>query len=207
MIHGLLGKKVGMTQLFDEQGLLVPVTIIEAGPCVVTAVRTREKDGYAAVQLGFDEKRPRRTTRALQGHFKAAKTTPKRFVREVPADETAGIEIGQKVDLSVLDGCKKVFVTGVSKGKGFQGVVKRHGFTRGPETHGSKNVRPPGSIGSSTFPARVIKGKRLPGRMGGKRITVHGLRVVQVDKDRNLLVVRGAVPGRDSAYVIIRREK
>lgn len=207
MIRGLLGKKIGMTQVFDEKGNVLPVTVIQAGPCVVTAIRTPKREGYTAVQLGFEEKKTERTTQPELGHFQKASTTPKRFVREVEVDSAEEVELGQLVDLSIFDGCRKVSVIGITKGRGFQGVMKRHGFSRGPVSHGSKNIRKPGSIGQSAFPSRVIKGKKLPGRMGPHQVTVKGLEVVRIDKERNLLIVKGAVPGANNGYLVIKCER
>ena len=206
MIEGILGRKVGMTQRYAEDGSLFSVTVIQAGPCHVMQVKTTEKDGYEAVQLGFDDKKRKSAKKPEAGHARKAKVEPKRFVREVGFRDEPELTLGQEVTLDVLEGCPEVDVIGVSKGKGFQGVMKRHGFHGHPASHGSsKDHRRPGSIGASATPSRVLRGTRLPGRMGGERVTVRNLRVLTVDKDRGLLLVRGAVPGPPGGYVIIRR--
>ncbi len=205
----IIGKKVGMTQVFTEDGRRVPVTVIEAGPCPVTAVRSPERDGYAAVQLAFEEVAERKLTKAELGHLKKAGAGPHRRLVEF-RDEDLGAEEGPKVgDVATVEQFEpgqRVKVSGTAIGKGFQGTVKRHNFGRGPETHGSHNVRAPGSIGASAFPARVFKGLRMPGRMGGKRVTQRGLEVVRVDAERNLLLVRGAVPGPRNGTVEVRSD-
>ncbi len=205
----IIGKKVGMTQVFTEDGTRVPVTVIEAGPCPVTAVRSPERDGYAAVQLAFEEVAERKLTKAELGHLKKAGAGPHRRLVEF-RDEDLGAEEGPKVgDVATVEQFEpgqRVKVSGTAIGKGFQGTVKRHNFGRGPETHGSHNVRAPGSIGASAFPARVFKGLRMPGRMGGKRVTQRGLEVVRVDAERNLLLVRGAVPGPRNGTVEVRSD-
>ncbi|MGA9120794.1 MAG: 50S ribosomal protein L3 [Bacteroidota bacterium] len=206
---GLLGKKIGMTSIFDESGQVIPCTVIEAGPCFVTQVKTRDRDGYTAVQLGFDEKKERLVAKPLQGHFKKAATKPLRFVREFRADGGAEVQPGQefRVD-SVFAKGDTVAVVGTSKGRGFQGVVKRHHFGGGFRTHGqSDRERAPGSIGSSSYPSRVFKGMRMAGRMGGTRITVRNLKVVGVIADSNLLLVRGSVPGAINGFLEIHKLK
>ncbi len=222
MLKGIIGKKVGMTQVFTERGEVVPVTVIEAGPCVITQIRTEERDGYRAVQVGFGEVRPRRLTKAQRGHLgidvgktrkarkgsdvRPPKLPPLRHLREIRTRETEGLEIGQKVDVSIFEAGQLVDVIGTSKGKGFQGGVKRHGFRGGPKTHGqSDRLRAPGSIGSGTTPGRVLKGLRMAGHMGHDRVTVHNLHVVQVDPERNLLLVRGAVPGANGGLLLIQK--
>ena len=206
----ILGKKLGMTQVFREDGTVVPVTVIEAGPCKVTAVRDAERDGYAAVQLAFDEVSEEKLTGAELGHLKKAGAPAMRHLAEF-RDEDLGAEEGPKVgdDVTVtsFESGQKVKVSGVSIGKGFQGGIKRHNFSRGPVTHGSHNVRAPGSIGASAFPARVFKGMRMPGQMGNKRITQQGLEVAEVDAERNLLLVRGSVPGSKNALVEVRTDE
>lgn len=203
-MKGILGRKVGMTQVFDETGEVIPVTVIEAGPCFVTQVRTLERDGYTAVQLGFGETKRRRLTRPQLGHLKDLPLL--RHLREVRTSDIEGYEVGQKVDVGIFSAGDRVDVTGISKGKGFAGVMKRHGFSGGPATHGqSDRARAPGSIGATTTPGRVFKGKRMPGRMGNDRVTVQNLRVVQVDPERNLLLVRGAVPGAAKGLLLIRQ--
>ena len=205
MIGGILGKKIGMTQLFQKDGLLVPITVLQAGPCHVLQVKTMEKDGYSAVQLGFDDKKEKSASEPEIGHAKKAAATPKRFIREVSyADETPP-QPGQSFGVEVFAEIKKVDVIGLTKGKGFQGGMRRWGFHGGPGSHGSTRHRSPGSIGANTDPGRVWKGKHMAGHMGMARVTVQDLKVVKVDTQRNLLMVRGAVPGVDGGYVIIRR--
>ena len=211
-MKGIIGKKVGMTQVFDEQGEVVPVTVIEAGPCFVAQIKTVERDGYAAVQLGFEETKPKRLTRPQLQHLQKSDIPALRHLREfrMNDDEMAryGFEEGQKITVDIFEAGEYVDVTGTSKGRGFAGVVKRHGFGGGPKTHGqSDRHRAPGSIGACYTPGRVFKGKRMPGRMGGKRVTVQGLRVVLVDPERNLLVVRGAVPGAKNGLLLIRQAR
>lgn len=205
----ILGKKLGMTQVFGEDGTVVPVTVIEAGPCVVTAVRDAERDGYSAVQLAFDEVKEGKLSKAELGHLKKAGAAPMRHLVEF-RDEDLGAEEGPKVgdDVTVasFESGQKVKVSGVSIGKGFQGGIKRHNFSRGPVTHGSHNVRAPGSIGASAFPARVFKGMRMPGQMGNKRVTQRGLEVAEVDAERNLLLIKGSVPGSRNALVEVRTD-
>jgi len=205
----ILGKKLGMTQVFQEDGTVVPVTVVEAGPCKVTAVRDPERDGYKAVQLAFGEVKPGRLTKAEEGHLKKAGAPPMRHLVEF-RDEDLGAEegpkVGDEVTVAGFEEGEKVKVSGVSIGKGFQGGVKRHNFGRGPVTHGSHNVRAPGSIGASAFPARVFKGMRMPGRMGGKRVTQRGLEIVRVDAERNLLLIKGSVPGSRNAILEVRTD-
>jgi large subunit ribosomal protein L3 len=205
-MKGILGKKVGMTQIFNERGEAVPVTIIQAGPCWVTQIRTEEKDGYRAIQLGFEETKPRRLTKAELGHLKKHGLPPLRYLREVRTRDIEGVEVGQKVDVSIFSPGERVDVTGLSKGRGFAGVVKRHGFGGGPKTHGqSDRLRAPGSIGAGTTPGRVFKGTRMAGHMGNARVTVQNLEVVLVDPERNLLAVKGAVPGARNGLLLIRK--
>lgn len=205
-LEGLLGKKIGMTQIFNDQGEAVPVTVIQAGPCAVLAVRDPARDGVAAVQLGFEDKKKSRVRQSEDGHAKKAKTTPKRFVREVKVLGTEpGVEPGQTVSVDVLDGVKKVDVVGTSKGRGWAGVMKRWGFSGGDKTHGSKSHRRPGSVGMHTWPARVLKGQRMSGHMGNVRRTVRNLTVVGLDKEQGYLFVNGAVPGPTGGYLVVRR--
>ncbi len=209
-MSGIIGKKVAMTSLFDENGKNIPCTIIQAGPCVVTQVRTEEKDGYKSVQLGFDDAKEKNTSAALKGHFKKAGTTPKRKLVEFYGDTWVDtLNLGDEVNVDLIHEGEFVSVTGTSKGKGFQGVVKRHGFGGvGQATHGQHNrLRAPGSIGAGSDPSRVFKGMRMAGRMGGKQVTVQNLKVLKVDTEQNLLIVKGAVPGPKSSYVIVRRWK
>ena len=201
---GLLGRKVGMTQLFDEGGHPIPVTVLQVGPCVVTEVRTKEKDGYTAVQLGFLEKKEKQTTQPLMGHFKKAKTTPKKFIREIRTESVEGLEVGKELKVDHFEVGEFVDVEGISIGKGFQGVVKRHHFRGGPKSHGSMFGRVAGSIGASSFPSRVVKGMRMPGQMGNQRVTLQNLKVVKIDSENNLLAVKGSVPGTESGCLVIR---
>ena len=202
MLRGFLGKKIGMTQLFTENGSVVPVTLIEAGPCVVTQVKTKDSDGYEAVQLGFDDvKRP---NKPMQGHFRPSRAS--RYLREVKADDPAEFSVGQTVSLDIFAEGEKVDVIGRSKGRGFAGTMKRHGFGGGPRTHGqSDRARAPGSIGGGTTPGKVFKGLKMAGHMGNRRITVKGLEIVKVDTDRNILAVKGGIPGAPNSLVQIRR--
>lgn len=206
-MSGIIGKKIAMTSLFDANGKNIPCTIIQAGPCVVTQVRTEEKDGYKSVQLGFDDAKEKNTSAALKGHFKKAGTTPKRKLVEFYGDFVDTLELGKEVNVELFAEGEYVDVTGVSKGKGFQGVVKRHGFGGvGQATHGQHNrLRAPGSIGAGSDPSRVFKGMRMAGRMGGKNVTIQNLNVVKVDTEQNLLIVKGAIPGPKNSYVIIRK--
>jgi len=201
----LLGKKIGMTQLFGEDGRVERVTVIEAGPCHVTAIRTYDRDGYEAVQLAFGEVKEKRLTKAELGHLKKADAPALRHVCEF-RDEAGELTVGETVTVEAFEKGQTVKVSGVSKGKGFQGTIKRHNFSRGPVTHGSHNVRAPGSIGASATPSRVFKGIRGPGQMGNERVTQRGLEVVDVIADKNLLLVRGSVPGPRGGTVEIRSE-
>jgi len=205
-MSGLIGRKIGMTSLFDENGKNIPCTVIEAGPCVVTQVRTEEVDGYSALQLGFDDKKAKSSNKALDGHFKKAGTTAKKKVIEFQ-DFDEEHKLGDELTVELFTEGEFVDVTATSKGKGFQGVVKRHGFAGvGQATHGQHNrLRAPGSIGAASYPARVFKGMRMAGRMGGKNVTVQNLRVLKVVTEKNLLVVKGAIPGHKNAYVIIQK--
>ncbi len=218
MVNGIIGRKVGMTQLFAEDGTVQPVTVIKAGPCVVVQAKTATTDGYEAVQLALVEERPARVNKALTGHYKKANVPPTRVRREVklhpnaaaasgaPQKSGDGLKPGDQVLVNaVFTKGERVDVIGVSRGHGFQGVVKRHHFRGGAATHGSMFHRAPGSIGASSYPSRVVKGMRAAGRMGGRRTTTLNLRVEKVDADNNLLLVRGAVPGADGGYVLIRK--
>lgn len=203
MVHGLIGRKLGMTQIFDDEGLARPVTVIEAGPCVVTQVRSVEKDGYEAVQLGFGA--ARKLNKPEAGHVRASGHMVK-TLREVKADDYASVEVGQIFKADTFASGERVDVIGTSKGRGFQGGMKRHGFRGGPKTHGqSDRARAPGSIGSSATPGRVFKGLRMAGHMGNERVTVQNLTVLRVDPERNLLLVEGSVPGPTNGTVVIRR--
>jgi large subunit ribosomal protein L3 len=205
-MSGLIGRKIGMTSLFDENGKNIPCTVIEAGPCVVTQVRTLEVDGYKALQLGFDDKTAKSSNKALDGHFKKAGTIAKKKVIEFQEFED-GHKLGDQLTVDLFVEGEFVDVSATSKGKGFQGVVKRHGFAGvGQATHGQHNrLRAPGSIGAASYPARVFKGMRMAGRMGGNKVTVQNLRVLKVVPEKNILVVKGAVPGHKNAYVIIQK--
>jgi len=207
-MEGILGRKLGMTQIFTADGATVPVTVVEAGPCVVVARRSQAKDGYDAVQLGLVEaKPPRRVTKAQQGHFKKADVTPTRNLVEFAVSQEEEWKPGDQVKVSIFAEQQWVDVVGTSKGKGFQGVIRRHGFAGGRATHGSMFHRAPGSIGGSSYPSRVYPGMRAAGRMGGARTTTKNLLVVKVDEEKNLIYLRGSVPGAPNAYVAIRHAK
>lgn len=203
MTKGILGRKIGMTQVFVENGELVPVTVIEATPNVVLQKKSVENDGYEAIQLGFEDKREKLSNKPSKGHVAKANTAPKRFLREVRGIEVAGYEVGQEVNVNIFAEGDIVDVTGISKGKGFQGSIKRHGQSRGPMSHGSRYHRRPGSMGP-VAPNRVFKNKLLPGRMGGERVTVQNLQIVKVDTERNLLLVKGNVPGPRKALITVK---
>lgn len=202
-MKGILGKKIGMTQIFSENGDVIPVTVIEAQPNVVLQKKTVETDGYEAIQLGVEDKKESRATKPEIGHAQKAGTKPKRFVKEIRGVNTGEYEVGQEIKVDIFSEGEKVDVTGISKGKGFQGVIKRHNQSRGPMSHGSRYHRRPGSMGAIN-PAHVFKGKKLPGRMGGKRTTIQNLEIVKVDAERNLLLIKGNVPGPEKSYVTIR---
>ena len=203
---GLLGRKVGMTQIFEENGIAVPITVVECGPCTVLQVRTMERDRYHAVQLGFDDKKRKSATQAERGHAKKADAEPKRYVREIRQESAVDVAIGAILAVNVFDGIKQVDVTGTSKGRGFSGVIKRHGFKGLRATHGVKRMhRHPGSSGPSADPARTRKGIRKPGQYGNARVTVRNLKVVRVDHENNLILLRGAVPGPNGGYLTVRQ--
>ena len=204
MKKAILTTKVGMTQIFDEDGVLTPVTVLQAGPCVVTQVKTVENDGYAAVQVGFGDIREKLVNKPMKGHFAKAGVAPKRFVREFRLEDAESYAVGQEIKADVFAAGDKVDATAKSKGKGFQGAIKRHGQSRGPMAHGSKYHRHAGSNGSATTPGRVFKGKKMPGHMGAVRITVQNLEVVRVDAEQNLILVKGAVPGPKKSLVMIK---
>ncbi|MBK5107395.1 MAG: 50S ribosomal protein L3 [Anaerolineales bacterium] len=208
MMKGLIGKKIGMTQIFDESGLAVPITLIEAGPCYVTQVRQPERDGYNAVQLGFGEAKPKQLTGGQLGHLKTSELPPLRFLREFRVKDSE-VNEGDKLEVGeIFSVGDQVDVVGTSKGKGFQGAVKRHGFRGGPRTHGqSDRQRATGSIGMGTTPGRVFKGKRMPGHMGSERVTIQNLQVAYIDPERNLLGVRGAIPGPKGGVVMIKEAR
>lgn len=203
MTKGILGKKLGMTQIFTEDGVAIPVTVVQAGPCVVMQKKTKENDGYEAIQLGFEDKKERRANKPEIGHAQKANTTPKRYIREIRGVDLDQYEVGQEVKVDIFQSGEYVDVTGISKGKGFQGAIKRHGFSRGPMSHGSKYHRGPGSLGA-VDPARVFKGRPLPGRMGGERVTIQRLEVIKVDPERNLMLIKGSIPGAKNSYVTVR---
>ncbi len=203
-MKGLIGKKLGMASIYDEAGAAVPVTVIEAGPCVVVQQKSTEKEGYSAVQLGFDDQKEQRVNKPTLGHFKKAGVSPKRVLREFRVDGSEEVSVGDVVDASVFEGVNYVDIVATGKGRGFQGVVKRHGFGGGRASHGGGWTRRPGSIGMCEFPARVFKGKKMPGQMGGKRVTTQNLKVVQVRPEENLILVKGSVPGANGGIVVIK---
>ena len=207
-MSGLIGKKIGMTSIYDASGKMVPCTVLEAGPCVVTQVKTIEKDGYSAIQLGYDEKKEKNTTKPLKGHFAKAGTTPKKILHEFTRfEEGHKKNFGEVLDVTVFEEGEFVDVSGTSKGKGFQGVVKRHGFRGvGDATHGQHNrLRAPGSMGASSYPSRVFKGMRMAGQMGNAKVKVINIQILKIVKEKNLLVVKGSVPGANGSYLIIER--
>ena len=204
MKKAILTTKVGMTQIFSEDGTLTPVTVLQAGPCVVTQVKTEEKDGYSAVQVGFVDKREKMVNKPLKGHFAKAGTAPKRFVRELKLEDAANYTVGSEIKADIFAAGDKVDATAISKGKGFQGAISRHGLHRGPMAHGSKYHRHAGSNGACSDPSKVFKGKKMAGHGGSKRITVQNLEVVRVMADENILLVKGSVPGAKKALVTIK---
>ena len=213
-MQGIIGKKIGMTSIYSVEGKNIPCTIIEAGPCIVTQIRTKEKDGYEAVQLGFEEKKEKHTSKAMQGHFKKAETTPKKKLEEFrnfgqikKADEFVDVKVGDVIDTSIFIEGEWCDVTGTSKGKGFQGVMKRHGFRGvGDQTHGQHNrLRAPGSLGASSWPSRVFKGTRMAGRKGGDNVKMISLKVLKIIPESNLVIVKGSVPGAKGSYLKIER--
>ncbi len=202
MGKGIIGRKVGMSQLFTETGKVIPVTVLEAGPCVVTQKKTVENDGYAAVQLGFEDIREKLVTKPLKGHFDKAQAAYKRVLKEFDLDES--LSVGDIVKADVFAAGDKVDVTGISKGKGYQGTIKRHGFHTGPMAHGSGYHRHQGSMGSNTDPSRVFKGKGMPGHMGSEQVTVQNLDIVKVDAEKNLIAIKGAVPGPNGGLIVVK---
>ena len=204
MKKGIIGRKVGMTQIFDEKGNVIPVTVIEAGPCTVAQVKTVETDGYDAVQLGFGEVKYKHINKPEKGHFAKAGLEAKKHLREFRLESVEGVKVGDEVKADVFEAGEKVDVQGISKGKGFQGVIKRHGQHRGPMGHGSMYHRRPGSMGSTSTPGRVFKGKKLPGHMGRVTITIQNLDVVRVDMDKNVILVKGSVPGAKGSILKIK---
>ncbi|KAB3528890.1 50S ribosomal protein L3 [Alkaliphilus serpentinus] len=203
-MKGLLGRKIGMTQVFNEAGLVIPVTVIEVEPNIVVQVKTSEKDGYNALQIGYGSVKDKNVTKPLKGHFEKAGAKYKRLLKEFRVDNSSEFTVGQEIKVDLFKEGEKVDITGVSKGKGFQGVIKRHGQSRGPMAHGSRYHRGPGSMGAATFPGRVFKGKKLPGHMGNVQITIQNLEIVKVDTDKNVLLVKGAVPGPRKGLITIK---
>jgi len=206
-MKGMIGKKVGMTQVFDEQGTVIPVTVIQAGPCYITQIRSEDRDGYVAVQLGYGETKPKNLTKGQLGHLQKADLPALRHLREFRMSPTAGLEVeeGQEIKVDVFEQGELVDVIGVSKGRGHSGTIKRHGFARGPKTHGqSDRMRSPGSIGMCAAPGRTLKGKRMAGRMGNDRVTIQNLPLVVVDAEKNLLAVKGSIPGAKGSIVMIK---
>lgn len=204
MMRGLIGKKVGMTQIYNDDGMMIPVTVVEAGPCVVTQVKTQKNDGYDAIQVGYGDKKKKHLTKPLEGHFNRAKVDPKKILAEFDIIPEFEYKVGQEFNASLFKPGEYVDVSGTSKGRGFAGVIKRHNFHRQPETHGTKNtLRHPGSIGQASDPSRVFKGMKMAGQYGNKKITVTNLEVVQVDKDNNHILLKGAVPGAKNGILYI----
>ena len=205
-MEGIIGKKIGMTRIFNEEGLSIPVTVIQAGPCPVVQVKTGEKEGYDSVQLGFGQKRKNLFTLPLLGHYAKAKLEPRRLLKEIRVSSIEGLNVGQEVKVDLFTVGEKVKVTGISKGLGFQGVVRRHKFGGGSKTHGqSDRQRAPGSVGASSYPSRTFKGQKMGGRMGGEKVTIRNLVVAGVDAEKNLLLLKGAVPGKTNSYLTIRK--
>ncbi|MBI2431342.1 MAG: 50S ribosomal protein L3 [Candidatus Hydrogenedentes bacterium] len=205
MVNALLGKKLGMTRVFTEDGRWVPVTVVQAGPCTVLQRKTSDTDGYEAVQMGFEEKKESRCTKPALGHFKKSGVTPRRLLREFRVDASSELKAGDEIKLDIFKPGDRVDISGTTKGKGFQGVIKRHKMSGGPAAHGSMFHRAPGSIGQSADPSKVYKGKRLPGHMGNVRRTSQNVEVVKVDMEKNLVLLRGAVPGANGGYVVLRQ--
>lgn len=203
-MKGILGKKIGMTQIFNEDGTVVPVTVVEAGPITVVQKKTNEKDGYSAIQIAFGERKAKHMNKPKKGHFDKANVDYKRYVQEFRVEDVEAYEIGQELKVDIFAAGDRIDISGVSKGKGFQGVIKRHNQSRGPEAHGSRYHRRPGSMGASAHPSRVFKGKNLPGQMGNVNVTVQNLEIVRVDSERNLLLIKGAVPGPKSGLLTIK---
>ena len=204
MKKAILAKKVGMTQIFDENGALIPVTVLQAGPCVVTQVKTVDNDGYSAVQVGFSDKREKLVNKPLKGHFDKAGVSCKRYLKEFKFEDAESYALGQEIKADIFAAGDKIDATAISKGKGFQGAIKRHGQSRGPMAHGSKYHRHAGSNGAASDPSKVFKGKKMPGQMGNKKVTIQNLEIVQVDAENNLLLVKGAVPGPKKSLVTIK---
>ncbi len=204
MKKAILATKVGMTQIFDENGILIPVTVLQAGPCVVTQIKTEENEGYNAVQVGFGDKREKLVNKPMKGHFDKAGVSYKRYLKEFKFENASEYELGQEIKVDIFAEGDHIDATAVSKGKGYQGAIKRHGQSRGPMTHGSKYHRHAGSNGAASDPSKVFKGKKMPGQMGNKQITIQNLEIVRVDAENNLLLVKGAVPGPKKSLVTIK---
>jgi large subunit ribosomal protein L3 len=205
MVSTLIGKKLGMSQLFSADGEAMPVTVIQAGPCTITQIKSVDSDGYNALQLSFGEKKPQGTTKPMLGHFKRCGKGPFNVIKEVKVDDVGDFELGQEISAEIFQIGELVHVMGRSKGKGFAGTIKRWNFSRGPISHGGMNKRPPGSIGCSASPSRVIKGRKMPGQMGNRKVTVKGLKIVDVRPEENIILVKGAVPGGRNGVVLIKR--
>ena len=204
MKKGLIGKKIGMTQIFNEEGKVIPVTVIEAGPCVVSQVKTEETDGYNSIQLGFGAIKESKVNKPERGHFTKANIAPARYLREIRVDSIEDVKVGDELKADIFMAGDKIDIQGTSKGKGFQGVIKRHGQHRGPMGHGSMYHRRPGSLGSTSTPGRVFKGKKLPGHMGAETVTIQNLEVIKVDLDKNIILVKGSVPGAKGSILKIK---
>lgn len=202
---GILGRKVGMTQVFDDKGSLIPVTVIEAGPCKILQKKTVEKEGYNAIQIGFGKKTKKSTNKPLMGHFEKSGSEPLQFIKEIRLDNVDQYEVGQEIGVEIFNEGERIDAIGESIGRGFQGTIKRHNGHRGPESHGSQYHRRPGSMSASAWPSRVMKGKKLPGRMGGERTTTLNLKVIKADKEKNLLLIKGCVPGCENSFLILRK--
>jgi large subunit ribosomal protein L3 len=203
-MKALLGKKLGMTQIFTEDDRLVPVTVVEVGPCVITQVKTKENDGYSAIQIGYQDVEERKVTKPLKGHFAKAKIAPKRYLAEIRVEDLGAFKLGDTLTAEVFSVGERADVVGVSKGKGFQGVMKRHGFSGGPGGHGSHFHRAPGSIGMAATPSRVHKGRRMAGHMGTDRVTTMNLEIVRVDPEQNIILLKGAVPGGKGSLIMVK---
>ena len=204
MMNGILGKKLGMTQVFTEEGERVAVTILEAGPCDVLQQK-QDESALTAIQVGFEEKKEFRCNKPELGHFNKAGVSPKKHIAEFRTDTPDDYAVGQSYDVGIFEGCSQVNVSGISKGRGFSGTIKRHGFNKGPRTHGSHNVRAPGSIGACSYPGRVFPGKKMPGQYGNKKVSVKNLSLVKIDKEKNLLFIKGAVPGPKNGIIVIKK--
>ncbi len=204
-MNGIIAKKLGMTQIFSESGECIPVTVLEANPCVVVRHRTAENDGYSAVQVGYADAKVSRVNKPDQGQFKAAGVAPKKMIKEFGCEDLESFPVGTEFGLNIFENVQSVNVSGTSKGRGFSGTIKRHGFSKGPRTHGSHNVRAPGSIGACSYPGRVFPGKKMPGHYGNKTSVVRNLEIVKVDAENNLLYLKGAVPGHKNGIVLVRK--